>query len=521
MSAAASHFAELTRTILVMSLAGSAIALLLFILKPLIKDRLPKMMQYCMWLVVLAALLAPVSKIVVLPKPPVSGPASLTPIYDIVHRNFFVVDEAPGSLGAKPQGVKGANDSGMEPVDTGAGFPYMAAALAVVWLLGVLVFLSFNTASYMIFTRKLRKHAEPASLRETEILNNLSGKGHIPNRRRAQVFRNPLVPTPMLTGVSCPAIMLPDSEYTDAQLISILLHELTHLRRRDIIVKWLSVLAGALHWFNPVVYLARREINSSCELACDESIIRSLNTNGKRNYGDTLIAVVAAHGAAHTAHPAAMSSANFIFAREKEALKERLGSIMKYKRFSAMTVVLSCALLVVVICGAIILGAASRLDNNAEPEYPVNEAGLTYGTMAFVGPNNPEPEYVTGFTTPEPGMPVPGDSVPAEFPSPQPRTTGVLTLYYGERRIYDFTVRPGESVSLSWKLIAPDMETDARPALLWESGNENVFTVDSATGEITAVGHGTAICTATAEYVRMNGTVEYATADCIVRVAGF
>jgi beta-lactamase regulating signal transducer with metallopeptidase domain len=45
--------------------------------------------------------------------------------------------------------------------------------------------------------------------------------------------------------------------------------------------------------FNPVVWLTRREIDRACELSCDETVIRDLDTNGKRTYGDTLIAIAA------------------------------------------------------------------------------------------------------------------------------------------------------------------------------------------------------------------------------------
>ena len=58
---------ELIRTILVMSISGSIIAALLIALKPLLRNRLPKSTQYYLWLVVVAALLAPVSVIVKLP----------------------------------------------------------------------------------------------------------------------------------------------------------------------------------------------------------------------------------------------------------------------------------------------------------------------------------------------------------------------------------------------------------------------------------------------------------------------
>ncbi len=67
-------------------------------------------------------------------------------------------------------------------------------------------------------------------------------------------------------------------------------HEITHMKRRDIFIKWLLIFAGAMHWFNPLVYYVRREMNKACELACDESVIKKFDMSEMQQYGDTLIA---------------------------------------------------------------------------------------------------------------------------------------------------------------------------------------------------------------------------------------
>ena len=367
MSGIATGSVQIMRTIIIMSLTGSAIALLLFILKPLMRDRLPKLFQYYMWLAVLAALLLPISKIVILPEPPAtpSGQTvSLTPIHDIVHESFFAIDaiRARSDRSAQPPEITGdrpdaatqnqppyAETQDQPPDAATQTQPPDTAATAVfaIWLLGAAAFAGRNVTRYMRFSRSLRKRFKPADVRETAMLMELRPKGRIPS-----LHRSLFAPTPMLIGIIHPSIVLPDKTYTDTQLRNILLHELTHLRRRDVIMKWLSMLASALHWFNPIAYLVRREINSSCELACDEIIISTLDRNGKQNYGDTLIAAVAAGACPQTRLSTTMSE-------EKRAIKERLGSIMKYKSFSMTTIILSCVLLVVVICGAFFLGAAS------------------------------------------------------------------------------------------------------------------------------------------------------------------
>ncbi|MCL2748267.1 MAG: M56 family metallopeptidase, partial [Oscillospiraceae bacterium] len=224
----------------------------------------------------------------------------------------------------------------------------------LVYALGVLGLLLYYLINYKSYTRLHCRRNRTANAEEYAMLVGLCGRHRVP-----RLYRNPLAVTPMLIGLFRPAIILPDREYTDAQLHSVLLHELTHLRRKDMLVKWLSVLASAVHWFNPLVWLVRREIDRACELACDEAVIRGLETDGKQSYGDTLISV-----AADARAPRVVLSTTMC--EEKKTLKERLESIMKYKSKSKVIVAVSLALMVVLSACGMVLGASSA----NKPEVP-------------------------------------------------------------------------------------------------------------------------------------------------------
>lgn len=317
-------FLEILRVLLAMSLTGSTVSLFLFIWKPFIKSRMPKSFQYYMWLSVLIALLLPLPKMITLPKPAASNNSaiSLMPIYDMV------------------QGIE----------KTQVSFSNVPMIFFMVWQFGIFIFLGTNIIYYWLFVRKLKTYSVCASPHETELLHKLSGKSRAPH-----LYLNPAVPTPMLIGIFRPIIVLPDKEYTDTQLHNILLHELTHLQRHDIIIKWLSILAGALHWFHPMVYLVRREISRACELACDEAVIKNLDAKGKQSYGDALIAVVA--------DKTIKTPLSTTMCEDKRTLRERLGTIMNYKNFSKRTMVLSGIFLAIILCGTLYLGAAGRADS--------------------------------------------------------------------------------------------------------------------------------------------------------------
>ena len=345
---------EIIRAILVMSVSGSLLALLLFAMKPLVKNRLPKSAQYYLWLVVIAALLLPVSRLVVLPESKTPIP-SISETIDRYVVNAAEVTERLRAFEVKsPDGSIGMLISDAADIETlvlDSRITELMDICAWLYPLGVILVLAFYLYAYSAFVIKLKR---------TNIITDIDCP--------LPVYRNAKATTPMLIGLFKPVIVLPDCEYMDAQLRAVLLHELTHLRRKDVLVKWLSLLACAVHWFNPIVWLSRREINRTCELACDAEVIRGLDAEGKQNYGDTLIRVAAESKTSHAVISTTMCE-------EKKTLKERLEAIMKNKKHTCIALIASVVLIVAVSSAAIALGAGRGIGtiddiiNNNEPHF--------------------------------------------------------------------------------------------------------------------------------------------------------
>lgn len=344
---------EIMKLLLSMTFTGSVISSFLFILKPIIKDKLPKTFQYYMWFSVVIALMLPVSKIVVIP---ISN-HSVMPvksIYDIAQRISDTASEQPINLIFPPQSENGQN---LRQITY---FPSTAVILFVVWQLGALLVLSFHIICYVFYIRKLSKHNIDAVPQEIELLNGLLERKNI-----LRLYKNPMVKTPILIGFFQPTVILPNKKYADVQLRNILMHEITHMRRYDIFVKWLLILVEAIHWFNPFVHFTRQEMNKACELACDESVIKNFDINEKQQYGDTLIAV-----AADSIRKMPLS---ITMVEDKKNLKERLDAIMKHKSQSKRTLIVASIILVTIVCTILGISTLHSVGNehNYADNYPL------------------------------------------------------------------------------------------------------------------------------------------------------
>ncbi len=344
------YSAEIIKLILLMTFTGSIISFVLFILKPIIKDKLPKSFQYYMWFSVVIALMLPISKIIVIP---ISNHLvmPMKSMYDIAQWISDTASEKPINLVFAPQNENRQN------IPQITYFPSTAVILFAFWQLGMLLLLGFNIICYVSYTRRLNKHNISADWQETTLLNSL-----LKRKNSLRLYKNPIVETPILIGFFRPVIILPDKKYEDMKLRNILMHEITHMKRHDIFVKWVLIFVGAIHRFNPFVYFVRREMNKACELACDESVIKRFDISEMQQYGETLIAVAA--------DSIRKMPLLITMIEDKKNLKERLGAIMKHKKHSKRTVIAASVILVTIVCA--ILGVSTLHGIESEHNYANN-----------------------------------------------------------------------------------------------------------------------------------------------------
>ncbi|MBU5443651.1 M56 family metallopeptidase [Paenibacillus sp. MSJ-34] len=383
---------EFLLTLLSLSVSGALIALLLLAIKPIVRYRLSQSWQYYIYLIVILRLLVPIS-----PGPNFIGgwfERVVPPAERVINRGADIIvsgiagTHAPTALPMLAKQMQ-AQTSVWE-------------MLWIVWFIGAAAMFIWKGYGYMRFRGQFS--AGHRTVTQPNVLAMLDDcRRELQIGARVPLYRNALAPTPMLFGLLRPAIVLPDNRnYDENELRYIFLHELTHFKRRDLWYKWLAQLTQCLHWFNPVVYLAVREIDRACELSCDEAVIKRLSPKEKQGYGNTLIAMAASGSYRPAAGARAMSE-------EKRHLKERLTAIMKSGKRSAAIAIVSFALATLIGCGALFTGSfvQDRARPSGEPESGKVYAGYNLEEIAkdrtkYVGDNSKVLHLVEQLPAPDP-----------------------------------------------------------------------------------------------------------------------
>lgn len=123
-------------------------------------------------------------------------------------------------------------------------------------------------------------------------------------QRGVTLLRGDRGSVPMTWGVLQPAVWLPaDADgWTAERRTVVLAHELAHVRRKDAVTQWIGHLAVALHWFNPLVWIAVRKQREERERACDDTVL-ALGTQPAA-YADHLLQMVRIAGSRSGPAPA-------------------------------------------------------------------------------------------------------------------------------------------------------------------------------------------------------------------------
>lgn len=211
--------------------------------------------------------------------------------------------------------------------------------------------------------RRLRRSATVTDAGSVELLRELAGWFGV---RPPQLLWSPLIPSACLSGIRRPAILLPD-EPMPLPLREVLSHELAHLRRRDCLWSFMSQIATAVFFFQPLLWVLSRRIEAAAEEVCDDYVVE-LGADPK-TYASRLLDV-----AEHSLAP--MNAAGVGIIRIRSLLDRRIRRILNTTRKRSITS--GRTLTFGVLGGGIAATIAAGLVGAVNPE---NEYGKDDTTM--------------------------------------------------------------------------------------------------------------------------------------------
>ena len=385
--------------ILNMSVCASWIAAAVLVLRFCLK-RAPKWVNVLLWGFVAARLICPVS---------IESALSLIPRADAISSAVLT---APGQTAAAPViGGAAAAGAAANPLQT------WIPILAWVWLAGVVVLFLYTTVSTLRLRRKVCEAV----------------------RLRGNIYQSEQVASPFVLGTFQPRIYLPYRMGSRDQQ-HVIAHEQAHLRRGDHLWKPLGFLLLTIHWFNPLMWLSYVLLCRDIELACDEKVIKELGFEQRADYMQALVSCSVSRRRI-AACPLAFGEIG---------VKERVKSVMNYKKPTFWIILLAIIACVVLAVCFLTDPVASRTEQPSDP--------AVSNTEATPDPADTAPEEPVQPTEQDDNLSAEQEAMKDELSAAEEADNSVLDELIGKAVLdhYADTVQPGQIHVESHVVLAED-----------------------------------------------------------------
>lgn len=424
-----------TISLLEMSLYGGVMILGVALLRRAFARRMPKALVLGLWAVALFRLLVPLA----LPSP---------------FKKHMLYFASPIEDGAVTTAAKEG-----ETIITA-----LTAILPYLWGAGVLIALLCHVVPYLR-QRKVFSMALPFALNEEErsAINHFFKMQGI--RRPVGIYMSDRITTPLTYGILRPRIILPRTQVlTAGEFHHVLAHECHHIRRFDVLRKFVVAATLCIHWFNPLVYVMARCFNRDLECLCDASVVRKLPRKERAAYAHTLLSLEEKKWG-HPVLQAAFSGCS---------TEERIRHVMTDSRPGKAAVAVGIfAVLAMGVCFA--TGEPAPVYYAAKPaaiqSYQVVQQIGGYNTLSPVVSASREAVVVegNGYTLQAIGSVMPTEALygvtAVDFTSSSSTSTDVQVVF-SDAQIYEGVAMGVAANSISFSAVVNTEEAGVQPVLL-------------------------------------------------------
>ncbi|MBU3190126.1 stage II sporulation protein P [Clostridium bowmanii] len=355
------HLLNIFKIITLSSLTGSVIVLLILLTKTIFRNKLNSTYHYYMWLILLIKLIIPLGP---------QTPLNISNLY----KNYYVqstINESTQKtqINSSEQfvnsnlrdsiSISASATSNKSVIKSSINIPSntknnIKELFCTIWLFGIALLLGILFAGHQKLRKIIRTSIKNVTSAHKKILYDCMETMNI--RTEVALSYSAKIVSPSLCGLIKPKILIPLSvavNVCDDEFKYIVMHELTHLKNKDLFINWVITLLSIFHWFNPILLYGFNRMRQDCEFSCDSGVISLLDQGGHLEYGNALIRVLELACSSNRlvgTTPMVMNSSE---------IKRRITMISKYKKINIKGILLGT--LVVIIIGS--LGIALNTSN--------------------------------------------------------------------------------------------------------------------------------------------------------------
>lgn len=275
--------------------------------------------------------------------------------------------------------------------------------LPLLWLAGAAVLVLRIVVQNVVFYRRLRWAPTVTNTEAWQTLEECRQEMGV--RHRLVLVETDLVRSPALYGFLRLHLLLPPNTMatlTPDELRFVLMHELAHVKRRDMEVNWLVTVLQVIHWFNPLVWLGFRRMAADRELAADARALSHLQPRENLAYGNAILKLLKS-----LMRPALLPGLVGIL-EDNNQMKQRITMIAKFKKTGGWSIPAAIAFASVALVA--LTDPSSEADRKPLkiPGKPAADLAVlrvwscTNEELSFTGTTSADGRYLS-YTDPETG----------------------------------------------------------------------------------------------------------------------
>ena len=342
-----------------------------FIIKKILKQRLRIEVQYVIGILILIRLIVPA-----LPKSSLS-------IFNVIpfYLNRPPVESAIDKFDYDQYLTESTDEKSVDNTKDNGNYRYLNPNIIMdtfnipesyiqvifkIWCAGFILGMVYIFMSYAACLKKVNKYTNVKDKRVIDILQKCKSNMNI--KKDINVVQGLNIKSPAIFGMFKPKILMPLAvikNMDDDDIKNIFLHELSHYKKKDILVNYVIRITRVIYWFNPIIWYFTNEMKKDMELSCDSIALNYIESEKTKEYGYTMIDLI------KYSKFVKKSRVNMAVGISVDAkyMTKRISMIKKFERISPKAIVSS----IIVFCFCILIMLTEAKINNVFSQGTLNK----------------------------------------------------------------------------------------------------------------------------------------------------